>query len=412
MFTLQSQWDRPHKLSNQISEHILRLRILPRSVSSDQTVPLKLAIAIDTSLSMEGEKLQSAKQACEMIIDRLRDRDSLSLASFSDGITPLLADISGSEKASAQNAIAQLDVEGVTRTDLALNWFLQALPPARNTARAAILITDGDSTNSQGGFLQDQELDLLIEQAGQLARAGITLFTVGLGNAGNFNTEFLVNLGDRGRGTFIYADTPDSLTPLLQKRLLDCQTIIAEAVNFQFQPASGVTLQGFCQISPEYRPLEQTAPNQIVVSNVRGGDVPTDVLVAVTVPPLKAGQKLARQNVLQVNLSAAGMNEIDEFLSINHTQSYREAQEIDSGVNQDRLYWIINQCSTELTRSQDPQKTGELLLDLQVAATKSGQSDIAQQANQQLLELEQNGNLDPHNSSTLFQVTRNLKAKP
>lgn len=409
MFTLEPQWDRPNKISSQTSEHILRLRMIPQSGASGQTLPLNMAIALDTSQSMQGEKLQSAKQACRMVIDQLRDQDRLSLASFSTSITPLLENISGDEQASAQSAIAKLDVEGVTRTDLALNWLLQALPPEKGTARAAVLITDGHSTNSQGGLLQD--LDPLIEQAGQLARAGIILFTVGLGNAGNFNTEFLVNLSDRGRGAFVYADTPDRLTPLLQKRLLDCQTIIAEAVTFQFKPASGVRLQGFCQISPEYRPLEQTTPNQIIVSGVKGGDIPTDVLVAVQVAPLEPGQNLTRQTVLQVEVSAEGMTEIDECLSINHTQSYREAQEINQEVNQDRLYWIINQCSTELTRSQDPQKTGELLLDLQVAANKSGRSDIAQQANQQLQELEKNGNLDPHQSTTLFQKTRNLKAK-
>lgn len=409
MFTLQTQWDRPNKISSQTSEHILRLRMIPKPETRHRTLPLRIAIALDTSQSMEGEKLESAKQACNTVVQQLRAEDRISLASFSTEVNPLLQNLEGNDQSSAKSAIALLYPGGVTRTDLALKWFAQALPYEKGTARVAILITDGHATNNRGYLLDD--LDPLLAQANQLAKAGIIVCTVGLGNANNFNTGFLGDLSDRGQGAFIYADTPDQLTPQLYEQLINSQTIIAEEVTFRFQPEAGVTLQGFCQISPEYRPLEETAPNQISLSGVKGGDRPTDILVAVKASPLSSSQSISRQNLLKLDVKADDLPSVTETVSINHTQSYREAQQVDESVNRDRLLWVMNQCSTELTHSQDPQKTGELLVDLQVAATKCGQSNIAQTASQQLQALEKSGRLDPHKSALLFQNTRNLRGK-
>jgi Ca-activated chloride channel family protein len=46
------------------------------------------------------------------------------------------------------------------------------------------------------------------------------------------------------------------------------------------------------------------------------------------------------------------------------------------------------------------------LVDLQVAATKSGQTAIAQQAAQQLTDLQKSGKLDAHQLTNLLQETR------
>jgi Ca-activated chloride channel family protein len=93
-------------------------------------------------------------------------------------------------------------------------------------------------------------------------------------------------------------------------------------------------------------------------------------------------------------------------MTIHYTNSFREAQTVENSVNLDRLGWIMNQCSTELTRTTDPNRTGELLVDLQVTATKAGNTAIAQQAAQQLQDLQANGQLDAHQVTNLLQATR------
>lgn len=406
MFSLQLDLDRPNKVASQASDHVLRVRIQPQA-NSTATLPLHLAIVLDTSSSMRGEKLQQAKVACESVVNQLRPQDRLSLASFSTRVAPLLQGAQGGDTRAATAAIDRLTAEGVTRTDLALDWLRQALPAAPRIARVAILITDGHATNAQGRVLED--FNFLIEQAGQLAEAGIVLCTVGLGNAANFNTGFLVSLSDRGGGAFLYADMPANLETQLQERLAASQAIAIEAVQLRLQPLNGATLEGFCQFRPEYLPLEETVQNQVTLTNLRT-DSPTDVLVQLSVPALEFGQSLGSRETLALQLSGSGFSPLSAKVSITDTNSYSTAQQVHEEVDRDRLMWEINLDSTELTRTTDPNRTGELLVNLQVNGIKSGNPHIAEKAAQQLNKLKETGQLDAHKTTGLLRDTRKLGA--
>ena len=429
MFDLQLDWDLPAKISSQNTNHVLRVRMTP--IANAPKMPLHLAIALDTSSSMHGEKLERAKAACEMVIRQLRDRDPqnpplpplnpplpplskgglggfsdrLSLASFATNVSPLINGTSGntSQTSQTREAIAQLRANGVTRTDLALKWLQQALPPEPGVARVAILITDGHPTNNQGQILENT--DSLIDMARQCANSGINLCTVGLGNAAHFNTDFLVTLSDRGRGAFIYADTPSSLEPQLQERLSSYQAIAFDAVQLILTPLAGSEVESFCRYRPEYLPLEETAPNELILTALSSTE-PTDVLILVNVPPLGFNDPSTSKPVLNVQLQGPNMNPVRATAAIEYTTSYKKAQTVNQEVDRDRLGWEINLNSTELPSSHDPNRTGELLTNIQVAAYKSGRTDIMQQAAQQLQELQNSGKLNPDRMTSLLRDTR------
>ncbi len=409
MFDLELLWDRPAKISSQSTTHVLRSRIYPQSVGNAlPSLPLRIAIALDTSQSMQGEKLQCAKEACRAVVSHLRDTDRLFLAGFSTRVTPLLQSLTGGANAvsSANTAIASLQPEGVTRTDLALEWIQNALPKETGVTRVGILITDGHATTPQGNLLDD--VTPLINQSSQLSSAGIVLCTVGLGDAANFNTAFLTDLSDKGRGAFLYADTPTILKSLLQERLAACQAIATEEAKLRFTLSSGVTLKGFCRFRPEYLPLEETAKNELTLGTI-GTNSPTDVLIDLEIPASGFGEPMGSREVVSVQLTARGMtNPITKTAAITYTNSYSEAQKVNAEVNNDRLCWDINVYSNDLTRTNDPKRTGELLDNIQFTATQAGQANIANQAAQQLDDLKKTGVLNPHKSTGLLRDSRNL----
>ena len=405
MFDINLNWDRPAKISSQTTEHILRIRLQPQTNANLSGIPLRLALALDTSTSMRGDKMERAKTACQTVISQLRDSDRLSLASFATKVNPLLNNTERNNSA-ISSAINQLNASGVTRTDLALDWLHSTLPSESGVVRVGILITDGHPTTPQGRLLQ--ELNPLLEQAHRLGEAGIILYTVGLGNAANFNTGFLVELSDRGRGAFLYAETASDLEPQLRDKLSAYQAIAVEDAKLRLKPASGVTLQGFCQFRPEYLPLEETAPNEISLSTLRT-NTPNDILIALAVPPANSGDAMESKEVLQVQFESKLTPSVTHQASIKYTQSYGEAQQVDEEVNRDRLGWEINHQSTELTRTSDPNRTGELLTNIQVAALKSGRETLAQEAREQIEELEETGELSPHKTASLYKSTRDIK---
>ncbi|MFP4219151.1 MAG: VWA domain-containing protein [Phormidium sp.] len=300
MFDLQLDWDLPAKISSLDSRHVLRVRLTPQA--NVPQLPLQMAIALDTSSSMRGDKLEAAKAACRTVMGQLRDGDRLSLASFATGVSPLG---DGSEDPQRlQGAINSLQADGVTRTDLALAWLQDQLPPAQGLARVAVLITDGHATNRQGRYLEDTRP--LLERVRGFADGGITLFTVGLGDAANFNSDFLVQLGDRGRGGFLYADDPSQLDPQLQEQFRRCQAIGVEDLQLNLTPLNQASVESFCRYRPDYLPLEEIAPNQLVLSAVSAKE-PTDVLIEVRVPPLGFNESLSEQEVLQLEVQGSGM---------------------------------------------------------------------------------------------------------
>ncbi|MFZ9738340.1 MAG: vWA domain-containing protein [Prochlorotrichaceae cyanobacterium] len=416
MFDLSLAWDRPNRIPSVESSHTLRLRLQPQRGSQNRTLPLQLAIALDTSGSMEGQKLEQAKVACRTVLEQLRDQDTVSLASFSSQIQTHLDACRGRERSTSMGAIDRLQSGGTTRVDLALQWLQQRLRLSNiqgngaQPARVAILITDGHPTNNQGRILENTAP--LVEQARALAESGIILCAVGLGNAANFNTEFLVSLSDTGSGEFIYADTPDRLTPQLSDRLAACQSFVVDALALKLEPAAGVQVRGVCQYRPQFLPLEETKPLEFSLRGIQG-DRPTDILIDVQVNALAIGQQPDQQPILSLRLDGEGLGSgLQTQATLHCTSSYSEAQEQNNEVNSDRLGWLMNRYTADMARTQDPNRTGELLLDYQVAAMKSGQVGLANQAAQQLADLQARGQLNPHGTTGLLSQTRKLGDTP
>lgn len=404
MFNLEVACDRTAKISSQPSEHILRVRLIP-SGDRTQSIPLQLAVALDTSASMQGEKWERAKAACQELVAQLRSCDRLSLAGFADWITPLGQTLEPNQLSNLSSVLDTLVPEGVTRTDLALQWIQSALSTQPGSARVGILITDGHPTTNQGAILED--VVPLLTQAEAMATDGISLCTVGLGDAADFNSAFLVNLSDRGQGTFLYADNLSLLTPQLQHRLQAVQAITVTEAMLNLELAVGVQLKRCCQFRPDYLPLTATATGDIHLRNLRA-DTVTDILLALDLPVLHPTQLPGIYAIANIQLQTPEFLPITAQVAIQFTPSYREAQHINPDVDRDRLCWDINRYSTQLNTVNDPLQTGELLSQIQAAALKSGQIALANQATEQLDNLDQTGSLTPHQATGLLRTTRQL----
>jgi len=409
MFEMDLAWDRPARSGPQPTTHILRVRLRPLAQNTLPTaLPLRLAIALDTSGSMAGAKLESAKAACRAVLALLRPEDRFSLAAFGDTLQPFLNAVPGGEEGAGEAAFTTLHALGVTRTDLALDWLARALPAEPNTLRIAMLITDGHPTDAQGHLLSHAVP--LLAQATDLGDRGITLHTVGLGNAADFHVGFLAELSDRGRGAFLYADTPQALAPQLRARLNRAQSIAVADSELQLMAlAPGVQITSACRLRPEFLPLAPAAPSEPIQVTLPalGGDAPTDLLLSVTVPPPAFGDSLGLRDVLEVRLHLGDTN-LCGIASITSTASYREGQQLTEDVDQDRLSWELNTYSTALTRTTDSHRTSALLSDIAYAARRTGRSDLAQQAAQELDTLQRTGAVSPHGSASLLTSTREL----
>lgn len=154
--------------------------------------PFDVALVMDTSSSMSGEKLASTRVAASEFLDLLPMPPSrAAVVAFSANaqvIQPLTTD-----RARAAAALDNLPRDEGTRIDLALNVARQALTGADaspNHAKVIVLLTDGMQSGAP-----PQEA---INAAAAARRAGITVFTIGVGP--DADQDFLVRLaGDPDR---------------------------------------------------------------------------------------------------------------------------------------------------------------------------------------------------------------------
>lgn len=199
--------------------------------------PVNLAVVIDRSGSMSGEKLQQARAAASHLVELLGPADRLSVVHYGSDVKvfPGLA-------ATAENKRRMLDdIEGIwdeggTNIGAALQAARDELLTQISSYQVnrAILITDGQPTE---GLTDERELTSLVKQ---LRAQGISLSAIGVGT--DFNEDLLQQFAELGSGSYGYLSNPTQLATLFQKDLQQASTTIARNVELSFQLPEGAEL--------------------------------------------------------------------------------------------------------------------------------------------------------------------------
>ena len=115
---------------------------------SAERVPVSLGIVLDTSGSMDGDKMYAAKQALERFLVQLLDpQDEVFLYRFDD--TPRLVEGWTHDKRRISDALARIRPDGGTALYDAVADAVQLAQQGRNKKKAVVIISDGNDTSSR-----------------------------------------------------------------------------------------------------------------------------------------------------------------------------------------------------------------------------------------------------------------------
>ncbi len=143
---------------------------------SDEWKPLRIAIVLDTSLSMKGEKLDSAREAALAFLDTLRSEDQGLVVTFSDHAD--LAQELTDRRELLRGAIDKVRAAGGTALYDAI-WKAADLLEAYDGRRVIVLLSDGRDEAASGlepGSLHTQE-----EALDRALRSESMIFAIGFG---------------------------------------------------------------------------------------------------------------------------------------------------------------------------------------------------------------------------------------
>ena len=204
-----------------LSERFLHLRLrVPRL--SGERAPVDLALALDRSGSMGGDKWPRARETALAAIDRLGPRDRIALVVFDDRIKTVLplthagADV----RTAASAALSQVGPRGTT--NLGEGWLtacgLIGREPPNERLRRCFVLTDGQANV---GIVDPAELAV---HAAQLLALGVRTSTFGVGD--DYNESLLGPLADAGGGAFHDIASAEDIAGVIGRELGDALAVV------------------------------------------------------------------------------------------------------------------------------------------------------------------------------------------
>jgi len=226
-------------------DQLLYLQVCARKIDPARIPPANLVFLVDISGSMDmPNKLPLLKSAFRLLVNNLREIDTVSIVVYGSSVGVWLPPTSGIEKLKIQKSIEDLYPGGATPGEAGITAAYRVARSQfiKGGNNRVILATDGDFNV---GETSEEQLEKLISQQKQ---GGVYLTCLGVG-MGNYKDSKLEVLAKKGNGNFAYLDNEREAEKVLVQEFT--QTVYAVAddafLNISFNPGlvKGYRLIGF-----------------------------------------------------------------------------------------------------------------------------------------------------------------------
>lgn len=164
-------------------------------VDTFQSVAKDVILVLDTSGSMQGEKIEQARNALKYVLQQLKPNDRFNVITFSTGVDAYATGLRpASERDQAIQFVQGIEAAGSTDLNRAL---LEAMSDAdKERPTIVIFLTDGLPT------VGETDTQKILDNVDAATPDNVRLFNFGVGD--DVNTLLLDTLGEKHRGTSAY----------------------------------------------------------------------------------------------------------------------------------------------------------------------------------------------------------------
>lgn len=317
---------------------------------ADRT-PANIAIVLDKSGSMAGDKLHNAKEAARMAVDLLNENDIISIISYDSTVNVLVPATKVSDKASIHRAIDRMRSSGntalfagVSKGAAEIRKFL-----SKDRVNRVILLSDGQANVGPSSPTELGDL------GSSLSKDGITVTTIGLGTG--YNEDLMANLAGYSDGNHAFVEDAEDLAKIFKYEFGDVLSVVAQDVEININIQNGI------------KPIrilgrDGTILGQTVKTNMSQlySEQEKFVLIEVEVPAGKARQEiaLADVNVAYQNMQSKRQDKLVDNIKVAYSASPEVVRRaVNKAVVTSATRQVVNETSKKALRLRDKGKLNE-----------------------------------------------------
>ncbi|MFZ9952757.1 MAG: vWA domain-containing protein [Vulcanococcus sp.] len=279
----------------------LLISIRPPEDTKRQRPPLNLALVIDRSGSMEGDKLRHALKAARVLARELTPRDRLAIVTFDDEAAVVMPSRRVDDPLPFLQAIDAIDCG--TTTALFDGWLAGALQVAEHLTpeglNRVLLLSDGQANEGL------TEASAIADRVAGLNERGISTSAFGLG--AGFDEDLMGAIAAAGDGTLAQIESPAQLVDLYASELQGLASTCGRRVSLGIRPQHGA------ELAEVLNDLTSTSAGNLQLPNLRQGQT-LQVGVRLQLPAWAPNQPIASIRLAWDDPARPGRQELRQEL--------------------------------------------------------------------------------------------------
>ena len=199
-----------------------------------QRPPVNVALVLDKSGSMSGEKIVKAREAAISAVDRLRPDDIVSVITYDTTVTVLVPATKLTDKELVKRAIRGIGADGntalfagVSKGAAEIRKFLDV-----EHVNRVILLSDGLANRGPSSPAD------LASLGASLKKEGISVTTLGLGL--DYNEDLMAQLAGRSGGNHQFIQKATELADVFNQEFDDVTSVVAQNVKLKITIPEGI----------------------------------------------------------------------------------------------------------------------------------------------------------------------------
>jgi Ca-activated chloride channel family protein len=287
-------------------------------VETKARAPINVALVIDRSGSMSGDKIDNAREAAINSLDYLNNTDTFALVIYDDEVEVPFPAAPLKDKSAVRQVIRNIETRGSTALFAGVEKAAEEIKKfaTREKINRIVLISDGQA--NVGPSTPEE----LAELGRTLGGQRISVSTIGLGL--DYNEDLMFRLAGASDGNHAFVEEPEELAKTFRKEFGELGSVIAQDITVVVHCETGVRpIRILGRVGKVFDDRIEVSINQLYADQERY------LMLEVEVAPGTAGteRNVARVDLSYDDVSTKSRATASDNVKVTYTKSSQDAEQ-------------------------------------------------------------------------------------